>query len=200
MDRFSRRIVATGPTEEDAVLSIVHATWRKHRVQKFLEIRLIKNSFDPDHLSYDETSALAVFAAILRGNPEADFEEAGMGLKPVMLSSLGRKFPRAEFPSRAERAQAVIDDIEKQLLAKEQLRQFPGYGRFESMLLTAATYTDEVIDKELKLVERLDAMIDRAVKRLVQTKALKQVLGQTGTARTKDRSESGKVVKMPDRK
>ena len=37
-------------------------------------------------------------------------------------------------------------------------------------------------------------MIDRAVKRLVQIKVMKQMLGQTGTERTDNRS--GKVVKL----
>jgi hypothetical protein len=102
--------------------------------------------------------------------------------------------------STAEWAQAVIADIERMLLPREMLRQVPEHERFESMALTAATYTDEFFDKELTLDARLDAMIDRAVKRLVQTKALKQMLGQTDTKRTTERSESGKVLKLPDRK
>jgi hypothetical protein len=182
----------TGPTEEEAVFSIAHAMWRKRRLQKFLEIRLSKNFLDPNHLSYDEFDALKAFLAVLRSGPvEAVEAVEERCLKPDMLKSLLRKFPPSAFPSTAEWARAFIADIEKKLLLEEQRRQDPAYERLGSMFLTAATYTDEFFAKELTLDERLDAMLDRAVKRLVQTKALKQALGQTGPARTPERCESG---------
>jgi hypothetical protein len=191
----------TGRTEEDAVLSIADAMWRKRRLRNFRSFSVARNSLDPKHPSYDEFSGLEVFAFALRADPEEAFEELGERcLKPGMLMSLRQKFPRADFPSPAEWTQAVIDDIEKQLLAEEILRQHPAHERYRSMIRTAATFTDEVVDKELKLDERLDAMIERAVKRLVQTKSFKQMLSQTGTERTPERSESGKVLKLPVRK
>jgi len=42
------------------------------------------------------------------------------------------------------------------------------------------------------LDERLDIMIDRAVKRLIQTKAMKQMLGQIGSERTDNKG--GKTI------
>jgi hypothetical protein len=44
---------------------------------------------------------------------------------------------------------------------------------------SAKVHTPEVVDHELAVDERIDAMIDRAVKRLVQTKAMKQMLVST---------------------
>jgi hypothetical protein len=191
----------TGPTEEDAVLSIAHAIWRRRRLQNFRRLSVDRNSLDPNHPSYDEFSGLQAFLAALRtGREEAVEAVEERCLKPAMLNSLRQKFPSEDFPSTAERAQAVIDDIEKQLLAEEQLRQVPGYGRYGLMAQTAATYTDEVVDKELTLDARLDAMMERAVKRLVQAKSFKLMLGQTDTERTTERSESGKVLKLPARK
>jgi hypothetical protein len=55
----------TGPTEEEAVFGIAHAMWRKRRLQKFREIRLTNNFWDPNHLSYDEFDALKAFVAVL---------------------------------------------------------------------------------------------------------------------------------------
>jgi hypothetical protein len=189
-----------GPTEEEAVLSIAHAMWRKRRLQKFLKIRLGQNFLDPNHPSYDEFDALTAFLAALRtGREEAVEAVEERCLKPDMPKSLLRKFLPSAFPSTAERARAIIADIEKQLLAEEQLRQVPGYGRYGLMIQTAATYTDEVVDKELTLDARLDAMIERAVKRLVQTKAFKQMLGHPGPAPTPERPESAKVLKLPAR-
>jgi hypothetical protein len=61
----------------------------------------------------------------------------------------------------------------------------------------AAFFTPEVIKHELTLDERIDAMIDRAVKRLVQAKAMKQMLGTTSpnarTNRTKKLPTSNKL-------
>ena len=41
-----------GPTEEEAVLSIAKAIWRKRRVQAFLDIQVAKNRFDPSHKGF----------------------------------------------------------------------------------------------------------------------------------------------------
>lgn len=62
---------------------------------------------------------------------------------------------------------------------------------------SAASFTDDLFNRELVLDERLDAMIDRAVKRLVQTKAMKQALGQLEQAPAKRTADqSGKVVQI----
>jgi hypothetical protein len=170
----------TGPTEEEAVATIAYAMWRKRRLQKFLQIRLDQNFLDPNHPSYDEFCGLTAFLLALRsGRVETVEAVEERCLKPDMVKSLLREFPPENFPSTAAWAQAVIADLERRL--QEMLRQDPEIERQGSMILTAATYTDEVFAKELMLNERLDAMIDRAVKRLVQTKALKQALGEMDT-------------------
>jgi hypothetical protein len=46
--------------------------------------------------------------------------------------------------------------------------------------------SDDLFKSQLALDERLDAMIDRAVKRLIQTKAMKQMLRQTGALERAD--------------
>jgi len=45
------------------------------------------------------------------------------------------------------------------------------------MLQDSAFFTAEVVKQELGTDERIDGMIDRAIKRLVQAKAMKQLLG-----------------------
>jgi len=184
-----------GATEEDAVLSLAEAIWRKHRAQRFLEIQLTKNFCNPNHPSYDEYFALSIFAGVLRFQPEVAFEKyASRALKPEMDTFLRQKFPRDEFASKSEWAQAVVSEIETVLLPEREPPQDPIGARLAGLLLSAATFTDEFVNQQLKLVERLETMIDRAVKRLVQIKVMKQMLGQTGTERTDNRS--GKVVKL----
>jgi hypothetical protein len=46
---------------------------------------------------------------------------------------------------------------------------------------SAAILSPDVFKHELAAEERIDAMIDRAVKRLVQAKAMKQMLGTTSS-------------------
>ena len=60
-----------GATEEDAVLSLAEAIWRKHRAQRFLEIQLTKNFCNPNHPSYDEYFALSSFAVCYASNPKS---------------------------------------------------------------------------------------------------------------------------------
>ena len=55
-----------GASEEDDVLTIAKAVWRKRRVQKFVEVQLAKNFFDPRHPSYDELLGLTYFINAMR--------------------------------------------------------------------------------------------------------------------------------------
>jgi hypothetical protein len=64
-----------GATEEDAVLSIAKAMWRKARLQKFLEVKIMKNLLDPNHPSYDESFALLGFAGAMKEKAKTVFGE-----------------------------------------------------------------------------------------------------------------------------
>src|SRR5262245_45129653 len=69
---------------------------------------------------------------------------------------------------------------------------------------SSAVYTNEFMEHELALEERIDAQIDRAVKRLVQAKTMKQMLGHTSSNRQHEPSNkaqtkpasSAKIVKL----
>ena len=177
----------SGATEEDAVLSIAKAIWRKRRAQKFIHIQVLNNSLNPRHRSYDEFTSLSGFADILRTNPDVDFEDyAGRVVEADTVKKLTRKFPRSRFKSNRAWADAVIEEIESVLIPKVDFRGHPA-AEYGQLMLSSATFTDDYFDKELRLDERLDIMIDRAVKRLVQTKAMKQMFGQTGAEQTEDR-------------
>jgi hypothetical protein len=188
----------SGTTEDDAVFSIAQAIWRKRRVQNFIDIQVSKNMFNKDHPSYDEYLALKGFVVILRGKPADAEEHARRCLRPAMIRSLQRKVPPSEFKSATEWAQALINEIETVLLPerKPECKTAEDHTaeQIGSLILSAASFTNELFNQELMLDERLDTMIDRAVKRLVQTKALKQALDHTRTERTED--QYGKVVKI----
>ena len=82
----------------------------------------------------------------------------------------------------SEWAQAVINEINSVLLPAT-LGGLKEMADVVGLSQSAATLSNDLFKQELALDERLDAIIDRAVKRLIQTKAMKQMLGQTGAER-----------------
>jgi hypothetical protein len=187
----------SGATEEDAVLSIANTMWRRRRAQRFLEIQLMKDTFDPRHPSYDESQAFTSFAAVLRARPDVAFEEFATGLRPARVQYLTNKFPRSDFKSTPEWAKAVINEIESVLLPQVTPAKFHQFGEFNSLfdshvaqlrslLDSYHSLTEDVVDKDLSLNERLDTMLERAIKRLIQVKAMKQMLGQPDAERVEN--------------
>ena len=176
-----------GATEQDAVLSLAEAIWRKRRAQRFLWVQLLKNFCNPNHPSYDEYFALATFAGMLSVQPETAFDKyASRALKPEITRSLRQKFPRDEFASTSEWAQAVVSEVATVLMPERAPPQDPTGARQATLLLSAETFNDEFVDQQLTLVERLETMIERAFKRLAQIKVMKQMLCNS-TGRTKSR-------------
>jgi len=177
-----REWAPAGATEEDAVLSIAKAIWRKDRAQKFLEVQVTKNFLDPSHPSYDKDLALISLAAVLRVSPDVGFEVyASHFLQADKVKYLTHKFPRSNFKSPQEWAEALINEIKFKLPP-----EFDPMAKLGWLASAAATFTDDFFENEVRLDERLDIMIDRAVKRLIQIKAMKQMLGQTSAERVEN--------------
>ena len=178
-----------GATEEDAVLSIAKGVWRKRRVQEFLAIQMLNNSANPMHPSYGEILGLVSFAALMTTEPEVAFGEyANRTLRADKINYLKQNFPRSNFESTSEWAQAVID-VPNSVIDKQQ------GGHLVALSRSAATFSDDVFNQELALDQRIDAMIDRAVKRLIQIKTMKQMLGQSGVGRVELCAEVGDGMK-----
>jgi hypothetical protein len=165
-----------GATEEDAVLSIAKAVWRKRRLQRFLEVQIKRNTVDPDHPSYSERNALMALLTHLRSVPESvPFTEyAPWYLRLERFEYLKEKCPRKRFQSNSSWLDAIRNEIET-LLKRANIA--PEVEQIESLYNAATSLSGDLFKQELALDERLDAMIDRAVKRLVQAKAMKQMLG-----------------------
>jgi hypothetical protein len=60
----------------------------------------------------------------------------------------------------------------------------------ENQVALLIIHAKEFFEHELNLRERLDAMIARQVKHLIQTKAMKQMLRQTSAEKTNNQKES----------
>jgi hypothetical protein len=175
-----------GPTENDAVLSIAKFMCHKRRVQKLRNIQLIKNVLDSSHPSFHEELGMQFFLKVLRVDPDYAIKKARRFLRASNAEYLKNKFPLSNFKSNREWADAVMNEINSGRMPVSLPDDHPAAVLGEA-LDSLAAFNEDSFDKELKLDERLDLMIDRAVKRLVQTKAMKQMLGQTGAMRAEDR-------------
>jgi hypothetical protein len=117
---------------------------------------------------------------------------AKRSLSADRLRYFEQKFPHSGFESNSQRAHAIVSDINSMLPSEDTaiLLQASAIGWCLSM---AGSWND-LFQQEFALDERLDAMWNRAFKRLIQTKSMKQMLGQTGATQTENRSAN--VVKL----
>jgi hypothetical protein len=164
-----------GPTEHDAVLSIAKGIWRKRRMQRFLSSEMLRCSLDPNHAYHDEAFALRTLSQCIEEAPD-EVDVALRGLSARNADHLRENFPRGKFESTSQWVRAIQEEVTSVLLPRAERFSFDT----ETLIVRdAAFFTVEVIKDELAVDARIDAMIDRAVKRLVQTKAMKQMLVST---------------------
>jgi hypothetical protein len=151
-------------------------------------------TFDPHSPTFDERRGFNLFIGCMCSKPETSFEHASIFLRADTISHLKQKFPRSNYPSTSEWAEAVIMEIKSVLLPAappsleatdpgegdlpEPLRKMP--GEFE--VIASITHAGEDFEADLNLRQRLDAMIHRQIKHLIQLKAMKQMLRQTSAA------------------
>jgi hypothetical protein len=177
-----------GAAELEAVLTIADATWRKLRAQRYRRSRLLQNSLDIKHPSFDEHLGYAIFFGEIATRPENFDVAAAVFLHPAKIAHLKRKYPRQNFASTEEWLQAIEDELTLETeikpppdLPEEMMAAFKSLeataDKCGHISRAAQTFTDDVFERELAIDERLDAIIDKAIKRLIQIKAAKQALG-----------------------
>jgi hypothetical protein len=193
VDELAEEWQPEGKTEHDAVLDIAKGIWLKRRFQLFLMVKATRDAGNPDHPSYDERIGLAAFLAYAKNSPEDAFSHGSHYLRKEQLESLMKGYPKTNFKSETEWFAAIENAITSTL--------FPIYDAvysdsetYYALMNSAATFSDDLFDRAIALDERLNAMIDRATKRLIQIKAMKQVLGHTS------KEPKGEVIKLRERK
>jgi hypothetical protein len=203
--------------------------WRKRRVQKLLQAEIEMCRFDPKQPAHDEAHKLRTFLQIMQSTPfvecveiapetfEQFYKELETRFVPIHHANYLREHcPRQNFESGSAWLRALRHEIASVLLPSFEILVEPP----ESLLSRSANfltpnagqsvklYSPDVFKRELALDERIDVMIDRAIKRLVQTKAMKQVLGRTSPVGEDDQPKkfqsgkpggSAKVINYKDR-
>jgi hypothetical protein len=185
----------SGPSEEDAVFSLADLMWRKRRAQRFVQAKLVVATVDPGSPAYDETRGLALFAYAMAAAPEVAFETCGKFLSAEISDRLKQKFPRSSYQSTTDWAEAILTEIQsilepaaagkpgKKLDDLTEATQAVVKLILEQRMVNTVQCATEFLEDELKSRERLEALIERKSKHLIQLKAMKQMLRQTSAVR-----------------
>ena len=194
-----------GTTEESAVFCIAQCQWRKARIQKFLSAKIEKSRIgDPEHPAYDDVTALRNFANLMKTQPD-EFDSHVEVLAPYYKNKLTTECRRGEFESEAAWISAVLAHVNSVLIPEADDHDYRPLLFHEASQIFSM---DDMLN-ELALEERLDAMADRAVKRLMQVKAAKQLLGNSGPTylvgsgdarRPATTSRDGMLISIGDRR
>jgi hypothetical protein len=195
----------SGALEEDAVYTILTCIWRKHRIRDkrnldtlaalqkqdlkelsekplpFFDTKQEKTMYALKHMPrsdgrprYDGAfSQLIGFSSSLYGRLDGQFLELSIGMLGGELSThLKREVPKEKYPTTPEWVQAVKREVDEVLLPRARAEmESPDH-----LAAKAAEFitTDRILE-DLTLEERLDAMVDRAMRRLAQMKFMKQI-------------------------
>ena len=195
----------SGALEEDAVYTILTCIWRKRRIRdkrnldtlaalQHTEFKALSEMpvpfFDTKQEGtmhvlthrpnsdgrprYDgKVSHLIGFSSSLYGRLDGQFLEMRMNMLGAELKAhLMREVPKGNYSSTPEWVQAVKREVDEVLLPRARAeRESPDY-----LAAKAAEFitTDRIVE-DIALEERLDAMVDRAMRRLAQMKFMKQV-------------------------
>jgi hypothetical protein len=197
----------SGALEEDAVYTILTCIWRKRRIRdkRNLDTLAALQRQDLNALSEkpvpffntkqektlhllanrpnsggrprheDKVSQLVGFSSSLYGMLDGQFLEVMIGMLGGEPSAhLKREVPKENYSTTPEWVQAVKREVDEVLLPRARAEM----DGPDSLAAKAAEFitTDRILE-DLALEERLDAMVDRAMRRLAQMKFMKQVSG-----------------------
>jgi hypothetical protein len=182
-----------GPTLRDEVVEFADLKWKRRRLRKFIQTKLIAGMFDPRSPAFNEAWGLANFAYRLSTKPETCFEQhASTYLRADKIKHLKERFPRPNYQSTSEWVEAVRKEIFSVLIpdmsefdspepGKEAEEMMEALRQWKDDCQVAATImqASELLEYELKQGELLEARIARKIKFLVELKTMEQMLGKS---------------------
>ncbi len=160
-----------GPTEEGAVMNITNAIWRKRRYNRFFRTKIgafmEKQAYRKKYREKVDEKLIQLLGAIDSGDSITEqniLEKLGWRFAQHFKT----KLPRANYQSE-ESWKLVLGDEITELLDNSLKKRTTDTER-ESLL------SDEtLVTREAALDERIDAIIDKNIKRLGQSKTMKSM-------------------------
>jgi hypothetical protein len=174
-----------GPSLRHAVHCLADSMWRLRRLKKSVQTELYVNTFDPHHPAFNEAWGFAMFMQYLGSDPENCFDQhAKKYLRRDKIDDLKRKFPRTNYQSTAEWAQAVTTEIlsalwpvKPQFEAPElayradELEQAVREWRTGQQVAGSIAHARELLEYELRETEHLNGMIVKQTRHCAELKA-----------------------------
>jgi hypothetical protein len=144
-----------GTTELEAVMSLANMYWRKWRIQKAVSAQIIRWRMDPNHPIYDKSLDPL--------HAKAQCER----LKKLLEDSA--KCSEAGSKEQKMELDALIEEFGATMSNDHVL--YPTAIAEQAYVLEC-----DLFKKELDQLERIEASIDRLIKRIYQIKGMKQAL------------------------
>jgi len=162
----------TGALEEDTVLTLAQCIWLKRRVDRFY---YREASWAQEHPQDEVVNNARLRAKMLdKVHAVQDLNEITADLPDIYKKWMEATIPRSDFKDEKSWIETMKSRILNTLVQHKlvvilqiQSREFQAVKAAEVRELTA---------KKIALDERLDARIDKAIKRLAQLKAFKQIV------------------------
>ena len=173
VEAFGSEWSPEGPTEVDALYTLINCVWRKRRIRKFIAERVELRSLDPDHPAFDPDLMLGPLNVAFQQLDPEQLEKL-INENPAIRKHLEKKFPKhqRDLLEPADLAKKFTKNDIKELFGRGRAPVPPGLRE----LHRADVVGEDLFKQELAMEERLDGMIDRALKRLLQAKGMKQML------------------------
>jgi len=167
-----------GPTENDAVLDIAKCFWRKRRLTRYHErkvARAAENQKVLDHERLEKAENLRRFLS-----------DAKAGVLPeispdVLVARFGPAFALS-IQSRVPRSVVSTNEAYKRLLVGILATDFNKAGDPHRQPELEEQFSSEAFAaSEIDIEERLNAQIEKAFRRIAQSRALKDLFRQSGS-------------------
>jgi len=133
--------------------------------------------------NYDEAMLLQMSASFYGDTSEEDVKWKFAFKKNKFIDHLKEMVPREKYPKLIDYVRALKTEIDEVLLPR--VRNERPSDDYIAAKTASEFLTDERILEDLALEERLDATMDKAIRRLAQAKALKQLSGLSRRRRDK---------------
>src|SRR5215469_9410743 len=183
----------SGPSLRHAVYCLADSMWRLRRLKKAVQTELCTDTFDPKHPAFEEHWGLMMFYSRLRLEPETCFEKyAKKYLRPDKIKYLEEKFPRSNYQSTSEWAEAVMKEILFLSLPSPPAAEDSEFTKMDKTINEAArewktdqqvkgsiVYARALLEYEDKETERLEKRIAQQTRYCAELKAMEEMRTRT---------------------
>ena len=184
-----------GPTEDDCVFSLANYLWRKRRIARYFKTKIaVSVKADKQFHNYEANTIemLEEFRDFINSDARGPITEQDLTVK--FGKSWAEYFltyvPRRNYQNDNDWLAAIVQTIDRYI---EKIFS----NDFNVPTIHDFLSDETFMERELAIEERLDAMIDKTLKRLAQTKALKTMgIGNRRAWVTNESSTSKALTKV----